>query len=202
MDPQLALIMSNMAQCTRQTLAYDPFVGTGSLLIAAAHFGAHVTGADLDYNLIHSRGLSSRAGQKYRRKDQSIRNNLKQYGFESAFVDILVADFSRQYVRDGLEFDCIVTDPPYGIREKTKKVGPTTNRGNSPTQQQTSQDDDATSGVTTNDGKFVHTKKIKYNLGDIYYDLLEFAVKHLIDSGRLVFWLPVFLEEAERKSMR
>lgn len=208
MDPQLALIMSNMAQCTRQTLAYDPFVGTGSLLVAAAHFGAHVAGADLDYNLIHSRGLSSRAGQKYRRKDQTIRNNLKQYGLESAFVDILVADFSRQYVRDDLEFDCIVTDPPYGIREKTKKVGPT-NRGGSPTQLETSQEDvnDVTSSVmtttTTNDGgKFVHTKKIKYNLGDIYYDLLEFAVKHLVDSGRLVFWLPVFLEEAERKSMR
>lgn len=117
MDPQLALIMSNMAQCQKNSLIYDPFVGTGSLLIGAAHFGAHVAGADLDYNLIHSRGLSSRAGQKYRRKDQTIRNNLRQYRLESAFVDVFVADFSQPAaIRDGFDFDSIITDPPY-VRE-------------------------------------------------------------------------------------
>lgn len=182
-----------MAQCAPNTLVYDPFVGTGSVLVGAAHFGAHVAGADLDYNLIHSRGLSSRVGQKYRQKDQTIRNNLKQYGLESSFIDILVADFSRQYIRDGLKFDCICTDPPYGIREKTKKVGGGSNRSSS------SSDDEA---ATMTSEKYIHQKKTKYKLGDIYYDLLDFAAKHLVKSGRLVFWLPVFLEEAERKSMR
>ena len=56
MDPLLSLVMSNMAQVKQHSLVYDPFVGTGSLLVGAAHFGASVLGADLDYNLIHSQG--------------------------------------------------------------------------------------------------------------------------------------------------
>lgn len=57
MNPLLSLIMANMAQVTETSLIYDPFVGTGSLLVGAAHCGGYVAGADLDYNLIHSRGL-------------------------------------------------------------------------------------------------------------------------------------------------
>ena len=120
MDPLLSLVMANQAQIAPSQLVYDPFVGTGSLLVGAAHFGAHVAGADLDYNLIHSRGLSSRQGQKYRAKHETIHNNLKQYGLADKFVDILVADFSTGYIRSDFKFDAIVTDPPYGIRGKPK----------------------------------------------------------------------------------
>ena len=191
MDPKLALIMSNMAQCTSNSLIYDPFVGTGSILVGAAHFGAHVAGADLDYNLIHSRGLSSRVGQKYRRKDQTIRNNLQQYGLESSFLDIFVADFARQVIRPNFEFDCIISDPPYGIREKTKRtVG----------RKDENENVEEESELAANSKSF--PKHVKYELGDIYYDLLDFAFKHLVDGGRLVFWMPVYLEETERKSMK
>lgn len=31
---------------------YDPFVGTGSILVAAAHFGAHTMGADIDIRVV------------------------------------------------------------------------------------------------------------------------------------------------------
>lgn len=41
MDAQLALLMANQAQAGRGRLVYDPFVGTGSVLVAAAHFGAY-----------------------------------------------------------------------------------------------------------------------------------------------------------------
>jgi len=74
--------------------------------------------------LVHGFGLSSRQGQKYRSKNENIRNNLKQYGLEDYFLDILVADFSTPYIKCGYKFDAIITDPPYGIREKAKKVGP------------------------------------------------------------------------------
>ena len=49
MDPTLALIMSNMALVNKDYFVYDPFVGTGSLLVAAAHFGAHVAGLWVNY---------------------------------------------------------------------------------------------------------------------------------------------------------
>lgn len=39
MDAQLALIMANQAQVKPGDILLDPFVGSGSLLVAAAHFG-------------------------------------------------------------------------------------------------------------------------------------------------------------------
>ncbi|CAI8036302.1 tRNA (guanine(10)-N2)-methyltransferase homolog [Geodia barretti] len=57
MDAQLSLIMANMAQVKEGSLVFDPFVGTGSLLVAGAHFGGFGMGADIDYPLIHGRGI-------------------------------------------------------------------------------------------------------------------------------------------------
>lgn len=116
-----------------------------------------------------------------------------------------MADFSRPYVRDDFLFDAIITDPPYGIREKTKRVKSqhTDNENDlnvANSAAVTSEDPVENAGETA--FKCIHPKHSKYQLADIYYDLLDFAVRHLVDNGRLVFWLPVYLEEAERKSMR
>lgn len=40
MDAEIAFLMANQALATSGKLVYDPFVGTGSILVAAAHFGA------------------------------------------------------------------------------------------------------------------------------------------------------------------
>jgi tRNA (guanine10-N2)-methyltransferase len=40
MDAEIALLMVTQALVQPGQLVYDPFVGTGSILIAAAHFGA------------------------------------------------------------------------------------------------------------------------------------------------------------------
>lgn len=42
MDPTLSLLMANQALVQRGDLVFDPFVGTGSLLIAAAKFGGEL----------------------------------------------------------------------------------------------------------------------------------------------------------------
>lgn len=34
-----------------------------------------------------------------------------------------------------------------------------------------------------------------YHLSDIFTDLLNFSVHHLVIGGRLVFWLPVYRSE-------
>lgn len=39
MDPQLSVFMANQALVRPGDLVFDPFVGTGSLLVAAAKFG-------------------------------------------------------------------------------------------------------------------------------------------------------------------
>lgn len=40
MDAEMAFLMANQAQVKHGKLVYDPFVGTGSILVAAAHYGA------------------------------------------------------------------------------------------------------------------------------------------------------------------
>lgn len=40
MDAEVAFLMANQAMAKSGKLVYDPFVGTGSILVAAAHFGA------------------------------------------------------------------------------------------------------------------------------------------------------------------
>lgn len=48
MEAEASLVMANMAHARPGTLAYDPFVGTGSMLYTSAHFGAMVMGSDID----------------------------------------------------------------------------------------------------------------------------------------------------------
>lgn len=66
MDPQLSLIMANQAQVQKGDIVLDPFVGTGSLLVAASHFGGYTLGTDIDFLMLHGRTRPSRISQKVR----------------------------------------------------------------------------------------------------------------------------------------
>lgn len=48
MEAGVSLVMANMAKAGPGKIIYDPFVGTGSMLYTAAHFGAYVFGSDID----------------------------------------------------------------------------------------------------------------------------------------------------------
>lgn len=64
MDPQLSLIMANQAQVNKGDLVFDPFVGTGSLLISASQFGGYTFGTDIDFMMLHGRTRPTRITQK------------------------------------------------------------------------------------------------------------------------------------------
>ncbi|KOB65693.1 TRNA guanosine-2'-O-methyltransferase TRM11-like protein [Operophtera brumata] len=64
MDAQLAILMANQAQVRNGDVILDPFVGSGSLFVAASHFGAYVWGSDIDFMLLHGRTRPTRVGQK------------------------------------------------------------------------------------------------------------------------------------------
>ena len=69
-----------------------------------------------------------------------------------------------------------VTDPPYGIREPTSKVGSTKEQ------------------VEAIPEEYLDNhipQKIDYGLGDIFVDLMAFANLHMPVKGRLAFWMPV-----------
>lgn len=52
LDHELAFIAANMAQVMPYDNVYDPFVGSASTLISAAHFNALTFGSDLDIRVI------------------------------------------------------------------------------------------------------------------------------------------------------
>ena len=60
MPADLAFLFANQALASPSKLVYDPFVGTGSLLVACAHFGATVVGADLDWKILHGLTVGGR----------------------------------------------------------------------------------------------------------------------------------------------
>ncbi|KAK9505139.1 hypothetical protein O3M35_009262 [Rhynocoris fuscipes] len=176
MDPQLSLIMANQAQIKDNDIVVDPFVGTGSLLIAAAQFGGYVLGADIDYLMLHGKSRPTRKQDRHKpRTGESIASNLEQYGLKNQYLDIVAADSSLPFWRSGITFDAIITDPPYGIREATERVG------------------------CTRPDKFIseeHLKthipsKIQYSMSQLLADLLRFASMHLRIGGKLVTWMPI-----------
>lgn len=179
MDPQLSLIMANQAQVQKGDIVLDPFVGTGSLLVAASHFGGYTLGTDIDFLMLHGRTRPSRISQKIREKDENIATNMSQYGKRSYYIDVVVSDFSYPLWRSDMCIDAIITDPPYGIREATERIGTTKLNP-------VIEEHQASSHIPS---------KIGYDLPQIYKDLLTFAAQHLKLNGRLVCWFPLFRDQ-------
>lgn len=175
MDPTLSIIMTNMAKVKPNHLVLDPFVGSGSLLVPAACFGACVLGTDIDYMLLHGKAKPSRCNVTRREDDESVRANLRQYGVESRFGDVVIADSALPLWREAVRFNAIVTDPPYGIREATERIG--------------------SHRKYTIPGHLAEQhipSKVSYSLKNVLCDLLNFSARHLFLRGRVVFWLPVY----------
>ncbi|XP_076245629.1 tRNA (guanine(10)-N(2))-methyltransferase TRMT11 isoform X2 [Calliopsis andreniformis] len=185
MDPQLSLIMANQAQIQKGDIVLDPFVGTGSLLVAASHFGGYTLGTDIDFLMLHGRTRPTRISQKIREKDEGVAANMSQYGKSSYYIDVVVSDFSYPLWRPDLRIDAIVTDPPYGIREATERIG--TTKVNPVIEEH-----QASSHIPS---------KIGYGLPQIYKDLLSFAAEHLKINGRLVCWFPLFRDQYSEEQL-
>ncbi|KAH9802415.1 UPF0020 domain-containing protein [Citrus sinensis] len=92
--------LANQALVEPGKLVYDPFVGTGSILVAAAHFGTMTMGADIDIRVVRD-GLWITNAYWFAKAD----NNLPPW-------------------RPGLKevFDAIICDPPYGVRASGRKL--------------------------------------------------------------------------------
>lgn len=61
MDALLSLLMVNLGHVRKDSLVLDPFVGTGSLLVAAAVMGGYVIGTDIDYLMLHAKTRPTKA---------------------------------------------------------------------------------------------------------------------------------------------
>lgn len=173
MDPQLSFIAANAAKVKPNDIVYDPFVGSGGLLVGAAYMGAYVTGADINWPLLHGKSKPSRKGLKVRKANESVLANFIQYDMRNKYLDVIVSDITRCPLHDRFKIDAIISDPPYGIREGSEKVG--SRREPKPLK----------------DGQTRYPPKVSYEMKDLYRDLLNLAAKHLTVEGRLVYFLPV-----------
>jgi len=133
MDAELSLVMANMGLVRAGTVCLDPYVGTGSLLVACSQFGAFCMGSDIDHRVLRGKG-----------EGRTMRDNFEQYSLP--VPEIIRCDLSpvgaaglrmwaprRVDGRDGAAessrtppaplVDSIVCDPPYGIRAGARKSG-------------------------------------------------------------------------------
>lgn len=113
------------------------------------------------------------------KEGRNIYTNFEQYKFKSyQLLGLMRADMSQFKHLWKLEntLDAIITDPPYGIRESTKKIGAKSRRKNV---------------EIPEDYKSTHIpQRVSYPKEVLLQDLLDFAAKALKLGGRLVFWFP------------
>ncbi len=99
MQAKLARCMVNLAKPRVGNLVFDPFCGTGGMLVEAALIGCRVLGSDI----------------KRRMAKGTVRNLAY---FNITLEGVVVADARRLPM---MEVDCVVTDPPYGRSATTVK---------------------------------------------------------------------------------
>ncbi|CAJ0922052.1 unnamed protein product, partial [Mesorhabditis belari] len=184
MDPELALIQANITSIRATSLVLDPFCGTGGLLVPAADFGASVIGTEINYSIGFAQGKSSRHDKKLL-TNESVEGNFIQYGTRDKFLSLILADASLHDLWAARPiFDAIVADPPYGVREKSRKIGPKERK------------EHWTLPKTAPEEHPKHyPEKQTYNLDSVFSDLLDLAAKSLVVGGRISFWFPVLLEK-------
>jgi tRNA (guanine10-N2)-methyltransferase len=79
-------------------LVMDPYAGTGSILIAAAEFGAQVLGADIDMRVI-KHGKTDKATGAH----TDLYSNFGQYKLGGRLGGLLRLDMHTAPLRPGLE---------------------------------------------------------------------------------------------------
>ncbi|CAM9211442.1 unnamed protein product, partial [Ectocarpus sp. 6 AP-2014] len=161
MDNELALVMANMALVGKGKLCFDPFVGTGSILVACAHFGGVCVGTDIDVRVLKGK------------KGRSVFTNFDKYGLpRPELVRSDNALYGRHFRVMEL-YDCIVTDPPYGIRAGARKSGR-----------------EGEARIVKPEERFDHMPHTQhYPVEDVLVDLLEVAAQTLVLGGRLCYLL-------------
>jgi tRNA (guanine10-N2)-dimethyltransferase len=99
MPPKLARCMVNLAKPKAGDMVFDPFCGTGSILIEAAFIGCRVLGMDIQ-----------------RRMARGSLKNFIYFGIKPE--GLIVADARKPPLT---AVDCVVADPPYGRSATTLK---------------------------------------------------------------------------------
>eukprot|EP00300_Choanocystis_sp_HF-7_P002324 c11786_g1_i2.p1 GENE.c11786_g1_i2~~c11786_g1_i2.p1 ORF type:complete len:303 (+),score=80.92 c11786_g1_i2:460-1368(+) len=163
-DAQLTLLYANQANVGPGSFVWDPCCGTASILVGCAYMGAHCFGSDLDYKVIQGKG-----------GNQTIAANFTQYKMANKLLGVSLMDLCQHAIRPSFKFDAIVTDPPYGVREGSRKVHPN--------------EESEVSLQFREMGRHA-TQMEKHAVGFVLMRLMEVSAEMLRLGGRLVFLFP------------
>lgn len=165
MDAELSLVMTNMAKVKHGSFAFDPFVGTGSILLTCGLRGAYCFGTDIDIRVLRGKGAN-----------ENIWSNFKQYNLPQP--DLVRSDnaiYHRHYKSHYPMYNAIVTDPPYGIRAGARKSGSKLEHPK----------------PILDKFRYDHIAQTQvYEVSDVMADLLDVAARTLVMGGRLVYIIP------------
>eukprot|EP00588_Corethron_pennatum_P013875 CAMPEP_0194276100 /NCGR_PEP_ID=MMETSP0169-20130528/8774_1 /TAXON_ID=218684 /ORGANISM="Corethron pennatum, Strain L29A3" /LENGTH=614 /DNA_ID=CAMNT_0039019731 /DNA_START=50 /DNA_END=1890 /DNA_ORIENTATION=- len=166
MDAELSAVMTNLGQVRASSFLFDPFAGTGSIMVAGGLAGAPCcVGTDIDVRVLRGRGGG-----------EDVVGNFVQMGL--ARPELVRADNSlhRKHFRDvGPLYDAIVCDPPYGIRAGARQCG-SRREVVAPVPEGMRHD---------------HIAQTKpYAVSDVMADLLDVAARTLVMGSRLVYIIP------------
>lgn len=85
----------------------------------------------------------------------------------------MISDVTRSPLREDFKVNSIISDPPYGIRECSEKIGVRKER------------------KSLKEHKVRYPSKTSYTMDELLKDLLTLSAKHLTLGGRLIYYLPV-----------
>jgi tRNA (guanine10-N2)-methyltransferase len=169
MDAELSFVMTSYGQVQKGSVVYDPFVGTGSILLSCALRGAYCIGSDIDIRIL-----------KGKSDQENIWKNFEQYNLQRPeIVRTDNAIYHRHYRDHKPLYDAIICDPPYGIRAGARKTGSRKDHAR-PVKEEERHD---------------HIPQTKpYPVSDVMSDLLDMASRSLVLGGRLVYVIPSFAD--------
>jgi tRNA (guanine10-N2)-methyltransferase len=192
MDAELSFVMTSLGKVTTGTIVFDPFVGTGSILLSCSMRGAYCIGSDIDIRVIRGKG-----------KNQTIWKNFEHYGLPRPEIvrsdNALYHRHYRHHAHGGSGsgntnnhsiapplYDAIVCDPPYGIRAGARQTGSKLDKPR----------------PVLEENRHDHIAQTKaYAVSDVMSDLLDVAARTIKVGGRLVYIIPSFRDFDEDRDL-
>jgi len=156
-----------LAKVQKGSFCFDPFAGTGSILLTCALRGAYCFGTDIDIRVLRGRS-----------QEENIFTNFRQFNLQRP--DLVRSDnaiYHRHYRSHKPLFDAIVCDPPYGIRAGARKSGAKLGP-------------DSVRAVPDEHRHDHIAQTLPYSVSDVMADLIDMAARTLVMGGRLVYIIP------------
>jgi tRNA (guanine10-N2)-methyltransferase len=183
MDAELSFVMTSLGQVHTGTIVYDPFVGTGSILLACALRGAYCVGSDIDIRVLKGKGDNETIWKNFEHynlpRPEIIRtdNSLYRKHFRHSRHPTSIASTASTTTTTSTLYDAILCDPPYGIRAGARKTGSKLEQPR----------------PVLDEHRHDHIAQTRvYSVSDVMSDLLDVAAQTLNMGGRLVYVIPSF----------